>query len=276
MLTGQDTTMTNEALKARLAKPRFPRSSAYDPMLIVENVMGPHVLWLTEYLCEKLSLEPGMRVLDLGCGKAVSSIFLAQEFGVQVTAADLWIKPHDNQARIETAGVGHLVNPVLAEAHALPFAYRSFDAVVSLDAYQYFGTDDLYLGTIAKFLKPGGRIGIVCPGLSHEIAEPPAHLKQWWEWDFCCFHSPDWWRHHWSKTGLVDVELAESMPDGHALWLDWYRATIDLLEGFHKQGAETGIAMLEADRDKLFGFTCIVARSKGGDWFSPNTLDELP
>ena len=35
-------------------------------------------------------LEPGMRVLDLGCGKGLSSIFLAKEFGVQVWAADLW------------------------------------------------------------------------------------------------------------------------------------------------------------------------------------------
>jgi cyclopropane fatty-acyl-phospholipid synthase-like methyltransferase len=265
--------MTDQDLKSRLAKPQFPRSSAYDPMWIVDNLMGPHVLWLAEYLSEKLILKPGMRVLDLGCGKALSSIFFAKEFGVQVTAADLWIKPDANQKRIEAAGLATLVMPVLAEAHALPFAQGSFDAIVSLDAYQYFGTDDLYLGYIAKFLKPGGRIGIVCPGLANEITEPPAHLKQWWEWDFCCFHSPDWWRHHWAKTGLVHVETAERMPDGHALWLDWYRATLHLLKGFHLKGAVDGIAMLEADRDRLFGFTGIVAQAKGGDWMSGNALD---
>lgn len=265
--------MTDEDLKARLARPRFPRSSAYDPTLVVDNVMGPHVLWLAEYLSEKLALKPGMRVLDLGCGKAVSSIFFAKEFGVHVIAADLWIKPHDNQKRIDAAGVSRLVTPVLAEAHALPFSHGSFDAIVSLDAYQYFGTDDLYLGYIAKFLKPGGHIGIVCPGFSHEIAEPPAHLVPWWEWDFCCFHSPEWWRHHWAKTGLVVVERAERMPDGHALWLDWYRATVHLLKGFHRQSAADGIAMLEADQGQLFGFTCVVARVNGGDWVSGNALD---
>jgi SAM-dependent methyltransferase len=263
-------------LKTRLAKPRFPRSSAYDPQLIVDNVMGPHVLWLAEYLSEKLPLEPGMRVLDLGCGKAISSIFFAQEFGVHVTAADLWIKPHDNQKRIDAAGLAGRITPVLAEAHALPFAHGSFDAIVSLDAYQYFGTDDLYLGYIAKFLKPGGRIGIVCPGLAHEIAAPPAHLEQWWEWDFCCFHCAAWWRHHWAKTGLVTVETAERMPDGHALWLDWYRATADLLHGFHRDGAVSGIAMLEADREQLFGFTGMVARVNRGDWLSGNALDLDP
>ena len=268
--------MTDAELTARLAKPRFPRASRYDGRWIVDNLMGPHVLWLAEYLSEKLPLKPGMRVLDLGCGKAISSIFFAKEFGVQVTAADLWIKPDDNQTRIDAAGVAQLVTPVLAEAHALPLAHGSFDAIVSLDAYQYFGTDDLYLGYILKFLKPGGRMGIVCPGLEHEISEPPAHLKQWWEWDFCCFHSPTWWRQHWAKTGLVDIALAERVPEGHALWLDWYRATVHLLEGFHKKSAVDGIQMLEADRDQLFGFTGIVAQAKGGDWFSPNAVGEVP
>ena len=264
--------MTDEQLNARLAKSRFPRSSGYDARWIVDNVMGPHVLWLAEHLSLALALKPGMRVLDLGCGKAVSSIFFAKEFGVQVTAADLWIKPDENLRRIEAAGVSDRVLPVRAEAHALPFAQGTFDAIVSLDAYQYFGTDDLYLGYITKFLKPDGRLGIVVPSFAREVETIPEQLKPWWEWDFCCFHSPDWWRRHWAKTGLVTVEDASWMPDGHALWLDWYRATLHLLEGFHAKSAAEGIAMLEADTDRLFGFTRAVARRTAGDWFSGNTF----
>jgi cyclopropane fatty-acyl-phospholipid synthase-like methyltransferase len=267
-------TMTNDDLTARLAKPRFPLSSRYDGRFVVDNLMGPNVLWLAEYLSEAIELKPGMRILDLGCGKAVSSIFFAREFGVHVTAADLWIKPTENQRRIDAAGVADRVTPVHAEAHALPFAQESFDAIVSLDAYQYFGTDDLYLGTIAKFLRPGGRLGIVCPGLAREIEAVPAHLKPRWEWDFCCFHSPAWWRRHWEKTGLVTVETADWMEDGAALWLDWYRATVDLLEGFHLKSARDGIAMLEADSDKLFGFIRAVARKGGADHFVAGPLEE--
>jgi SAM-dependent methyltransferase len=249
-----------EDLRARLDKPRFPRASRYDPKLAIECIMGPNVLWLAEYLSEAMDLRPGMRVLDLGCGKALSSIFFAREFGVAVTAADLWIAPHENQRRVEAQGVAHLVTPVHAEAHTLPFAHESFDAIVSLDAYQYFGTDDLYLGTIAKFLKPGGRLGIVVPGLAREIDAVPEHLKPWWEWDFCCFHAPDWWRRHWAKTGLVAVEGADWMEDGHALWLDWDRAVLPHLSGFHADASRDGIAMLEADTEKLFGFVRAVAR----------------
>jgi cyclopropane fatty-acyl-phospholipid synthase-like methyltransferase len=51
---------------------------------MLENQMGPNALWLAEWLAEALSLKAGMRLLDLGCGRAMTSIFLAKEFGVQV------------------------------------------------------------------------------------------------------------------------------------------------------------------------------------------------
>ena len=38
------------------------------------NLMGPNVPWLAEALSHVLDLQPGMRVLDMGCGRAISSI----------------------------------------------------------------------------------------------------------------------------------------------------------------------------------------------------------
>jgi cyclopropane fatty-acyl-phospholipid synthase-like methyltransferase len=49
-------------------------------------------------------LPPGGRVPDLGCGKAVTSIFLAKEYDVRVAATYLWIKPAENWQRIDAAG----------------------------------------------------------------------------------------------------------------------------------------------------------------------------
>ena len=95
---------STRTLAERLSKPDFPRSSRYDPHWLLNNVMGPHVLWLTEWLSQSLELTPGMRVLDLGCGRALSSLFLAKEFGVTVYAADHWIKASENLPRIEQAG----------------------------------------------------------------------------------------------------------------------------------------------------------------------------
>ncbi|MDE0136269.1 MAG: hypothetical protein OXM54_15675 [Acidimicrobiaceae bacterium] len=78
----------------------FPRSANYDPDWVLDNMMGPHALWLTESLAESMELSPPMRVLDLGCGRALSSIFLAKEFDVQVWATDLWIDASENCRRI--------------------------------------------------------------------------------------------------------------------------------------------------------------------------------
>src|SRR5436190_21080019 len=35
-----------------------------------------------------------------------------------------------------------------------------FDAIVSIDSFFYYGTDDTYLSTLARFVKPGRQIGI--------------------------------------------------------------------------------------------------------------------
>ena len=157
-----------------LKKPEFPRSAKYDPDWMMDNQMGPNALWLTEWLCEALALEPGMRVLDLGCGKAISSIFLAREFGVRVFAADLWMSPDHNWRRAVEASVADLVCPIKAEAHALPFAQGFFDAVVCVDAYQYFGTDELYIDYLSRFVRPNGSLGVVVVGLMQEMgASPP-------------------------------------------------------------------------------------------------------
>src|SRR5690349_20334756 len=116
---------------AIIVHPDFPRASQYDPEWVFETGMGWPVLWATEALAEQMELKPGMRVLDLGCGKASSSIFLAREYGVQVWAGELWISPSENAVRIEEQEVDHLVFPLRADANALPFAENYFDAIVS-------------------------------------------------------------------------------------------------------------------------------------------------
>src|SRR5512136_1002947 len=105
-----------------LSNERFLRSNHYDPKWIIDNQMGLNPLWLTEWACEKIPLEPGMRVLDLGCGKGLSSIFLAKEYKLQVWAADLWIKPTENYERFCQSKVQDRVFPVHADARSLPFA----------------------------------------------------------------------------------------------------------------------------------------------------------
>ncbi|HUP74181.1 MAG TPA: hypothetical protein VM282_14160 [Acidimicrobiales bacterium] len=63
---------------------RYQRANTYDPQWVFDNQMGPNALWLLESLTEVLPIGAGARVLDLGCGRAMTSIFLAKEFGARV------------------------------------------------------------------------------------------------------------------------------------------------------------------------------------------------
>jgi SAM-dependent methyltransferase len=244
---------------------RFPRASNYDTQWMTGTAMGPNVLWLAEWLCEAIELKPPLRVLDLGCGMAASSIFLAKEFGVNVVAADLWIRPTENQKRLDAAGVSDRVMPLHVESHAMPFAEHSFDAIVSLDAYHYFGTDDLYLGYVTKFLRAGGVLGIVVPAVTNELTEVPAHVRPYWDWEFCSFHSAQWWRRHWAKTGLVQVEQSDWLEDGWRFWRDWMHTCAAAYEGDRRAGCLREAEMLEVDAGRTFGFVRTIARNKSGE-----------
>src|SRR6516164_11327660 len=176
----------------RLICDRFRRASAYHPEWVLAGVSSAaNALWLSEWLASSLDLRPGMRVLDLGCGRALSSIFLTREFEVEVWAVDLWFSASQNLKRIRDAGVESHVYPIHAEARALPFADEFFDAVVAIDSFPYFGTDDHYLNYLARFIKPGGAIGFAGAGLMREIeGTVPDSLAAWWEPNMYCLHSP--------------------------------------------------------------------------------------
>jgi SAM-dependent methyltransferase len=214
---------------------------------------GANSLWLTEWLTTAMDLRPGMRVLDLGCGRASSSIFLHREFGLEVWATDLWFSAAENAQRIRDAGVEDGVFPIHADARSLPFAPEFFDAIVCIDSYVYYGTDDLYLNYLARFVKPGGALGIAGAGLVEEFdASVPDHLQDWWTPDLWCLHSAVWWRRHWERTRIVDIEVADTMPDGWQAWLDWHTTICP--------DNRTEIMALEADRGRFLGYVRMVGR----------------
>lgn len=241
----------------KLVSERFPRASQYNPEWVIASASGgANSLWLTEWLCTALDLRPGMRVLDLGCGRAASSIFLHREFGVQVWATDLWFSASENRERIQDAGVADGVFPVHADARALPYAGEFFDVVVGVDSFCYFATDALYLNYLARFVKPGGQIALAGAGLVQEIEGAiPGHLREWWTPDLWCLHSAAWWRRHWERTGLLDIECAETMDDGWKLWLDWHRIIAP------DNAAE--ITAVEADAGSYLGYVRVVGRRDG-------------
>ena len=86
-----------------------------------------------------------------------------------------------------------------------------------------------------------------------EIDGPlPEHLREWWTPDLWCLHSAAWWRRHWERTGIMNIELADTLPDGWQLWLDWHRTICP--------DNTVEIQTLEADRGNHLGYVRLVGR----------------
>ena len=104
-------------------------------------------------------------------------------------------------------------------------------------------------------MKPGGQLGIAGAGLTKEIeSDLPEHLREWWTPDLWCLHSPDWWRRHWERTGIVEIEVADSMRDGWQRWLDWHYTVAP--------DNRIEIAALEADRGSYLGYGRVLGRRR--------------
>ena len=100
-------------------------------------------------------------------------------------------------------------------------------------------------------------MGIAGAGLVREIeGSLPEHLREWWTQDLWCLHSPNWWRRHWERTGIVDIEFADLMKDGWQRWQEWLAriAPDNVVEA----------AALEKDQGEYLGYVRMVARRRAG------------
>ena len=75
--------------------------SDYSKYISEETMMGPSCIRILEELLNKcpLRFNSDDLVLDLGCGKGLTSLVIAKETGAKVYANDLWISSEENQER---------------------------------------------------------------------------------------------------------------------------------------------------------------------------------
>lgn len=162
----------------------FPKANSFNAALVRSKIMGPNPLKLCEELLRDASIPRGVRVCDLGSGTGITSALLAREYGFNTYAVDLWSNPVENQAFFDSLGIPHsIIHPVQANAsQGLPFEHEFFDAVVSIDSYNYYGRDPNYLGErLLPYVKQGGMLYLSIPGMVHDCHDnlPDCLLKSW-------------------------------------------------------------------------------------------------
>jgi cyclopropane-fatty-acyl-phospholipid synthase len=126
-------------------------------------------------IAAKLRLQPGMRVLDIGCGWGGMALTLAQDYGVRVLGVTLSEEQHRvATARAREAGLADRVEFRLMD-------YRDvtgpFDRIVSVGMFEHVGVPhyDTYFAHVHDLLAEDG------VALIHTIgrAAPPSATGPW-------------------------------------------------------------------------------------------------
>lgn len=210
----------------------------------LQTMMGPNCLRILDELLARVDLPPRARVLDLGCGMGLTSMALARGYGCTVTAADLWIPAEDNTRRFAEAGLADRVTAVHCEARALPFEPESFDAVVSIDAWHYFGADSAFLGAhLLPLLRPGGQLAVGVPGLRRTFERVPDDLRTYWV-DGMNFCTLSWWRELWLQCTGLTVRHAFDMRCHEQAWAEWLESD--------NEHARTDVVMMDMEGGRYF------------------------
>jgi cyclopropane fatty-acyl-phospholipid synthase-like methyltransferase len=215
----------------------FPKSNSFDLSVMRARSMGPNPLKLCEELLEGSGLPAGSVVLDLGSGAGLTSALMAREYGLVVYAADLWSESGDNMRFFESMGLtNRQVIPLKADATALPFATEFFDAVVSVDSYNYFGRDPAYLGScLLPLVKHGGTLHFSIPGMVRDCHDrlPACLLASWTPEQLDYMHDLAWWRHNLEQTDGVEIVDLHEMACTAEAWADWVDCDNEYARGDH-------------------------------------------
>jgi SAM-dependent methyltransferase len=198
--------------------------------LLQETMWGPNAIRQSEELASHFTITNDMRILDLGCGPGLSSLYLVQAYGAEVFATDLFMNPTENYQRFQALGVADKIVPMMLDAaQPLPFAQRYFDVIFSVGAYNVFGDNEEMLPNLIPYVKKGGYIAVSFPGLKYEFGDNvPPEMQPFWGVPEVAktVRGIEWWQDLFSKTeGIEIVNISEQ--ECHDIAWQEFLASID-------------------------------------------------
>jgi len=218
---------------------RYPELDGYTRDECYQDFFGGGGLYLAVQMLRTLRLKPNEVVLDLGCGKGATSIFLAKHYGVRVVALDLWTSAEFLNEKFRVQGCADRISAIQMDAtRPLPFPEDYFDAIFCMNSFNFYGGNVNFLKHLLKHLKPGGQLCIGSEVLSSEFTDaqianppfvyafrlpPPNDQVNVFEDDFKKQHTPTWWRGLFQSSGLLNVEYCHELEDADIIYEELVR-----------------------------------------------------
>lgn len=118
-----------------------------------------------DLVCRKLGLQPGMRVLDVGCGWGSFALHAAERYGVNVVGVTISTEQAELvRKRVADAGLTERVDIRIQDYRDIDDG--PFDAISSIGMSEHVGREQLprYVSQLHSLLRPGGRL------LNHAIS----------------------------------------------------------------------------------------------------------
>jgi cyclopropane-fatty-acyl-phospholipid synthase len=112
-----------------------------------------------DHVLTKIMLQPGDRLLDIGCGWGALAMRAAQKYGAQVVGVTLSKNQYElARLRVAKAGLADHVDILLHDYRDLGPQNGRFDKITSTGKFEHVGLKHLpeYFGTIYALLKDGG------------------------------------------------------------------------------------------------------------------------
>jgi len=147
-----------------------------------------------ELVCRKLGLQPGMRLLDVGCGWGSLILYAAEHHGVHATGVTISAQQRDHVEKlVAERGLADRVSVRLQDYREVPLpADGPYDAVASIEMSEHVGQEQYpaYAGTLHRLVRPGGRV--LLQAMSHPSAPgggafieryvaPDMHMRPVWK-----------------------------------------------------------------------------------------------
>jgi 27-O-demethylrifamycin SV methyltransferase len=129
----------------------------------------------TDLVIEKLNVQAGQRLLNVGCGNGEQAVRMARASNVEVVGIEVdAYQLHLAKERVQEEGLDDRITVQYAEVNDMPFDDESFDQSWSMHCLSDVPDWTEALRNIARVLRPGGRLVVID---SVEPSEIPARVR---------------------------------------------------------------------------------------------------